>query len=60
MKENKKLNQNQAEKEDDIVSFKNKKTTANPEENKTEYGKQGRPTKYKWDGPEVKSTQLYF
>jgi hypothetical protein len=52
MKENKKLNQNQAEKEDDIVSSKNKKTTANPEENKTEYGKQGRPTKYKWDGPE--------
>ena len=31
---------------------KNKNSDQIPEENKTEYGKLGRPTKYKWDGPE--------
>ena len=34
------------------ISPQNKITTPVPEENKTEYGKLGRPTKYKWDGPE--------
>ena len=52
MKKNKKLNQKNTKKKDTKISLKNKNSDPIPEENKTEYGKLGRPKKYKWDGPE--------
>tara|TARA_B100000676_G_scaffold13481_1_gene12153 strand:+ start:4156 stop:4317 length:162 start_codon:yes stop_codon:yes gene_type:complete len=52
MKKNKKLNQNHTKQKDNKISLKNEIANISPEENKTEYGKLGRPTKYKWDGPE--------
>ena len=50
MKKNKKLKH--TDKKSIEISPQNKITTPVPEENKTEYGKLGRPTKYQWDGPE--------
>ncbi|MFL2626875.1 MAG: hypothetical protein ACJ0OY_01065 [Dehalococcoidia bacterium] len=52
MKKNKKLNDKHTDKKVNEISTQNEISTPVPEENKTEYGKLGRPTKYKWDGPE--------